>query len=85
MIAHSGLVRLMRRRADEAGIAYQLEVLDGGTTDARPMQLAGAGSIAGCISIPCRYVHTPSETVDAGDVEGAIDLLVALLAGEMEI
>lgn len=83
MIAHPGLVRLMRQRADEAGIAYQLEVLDGGTTDARPMQLAGPGSVAGCISIPCRYVHTPSETVDAVDVEGAINLLVALLAGEL--
>ena len=84
MIAHTGLVRLMRRRAEEAGIDYQLEVLDGGTTDARPMQLAGPGSVAGCISIPCRYVHTPSETVESGDVEGAIQLLVALLQGEIE-
>lgn len=83
MIAHAGLVRLMRRRAEEASIAYQLEVLEGGTTDARPMQLAGPGSIAGCISIPCRYVHTPSETVDSGDVEGAIGLLAALLTGEL--
>lgn len=85
MIAHAGLVRHMRRRADQAGIAYQLEVLDGGTTDARPMQLAGPGSAAGCISIPCRYVHTPSETVDAGDVEGAIELLVALLVESIDL
>ncbi len=84
MIAHAGLVRLMRRRAEAAGIEYQLEVLDGGSTDARAMQLAGPGSAAGCISIPCRYVHTPSETVDAGDVEGAIRLLVAVLQGEMD-
>ena len=85
MIAHAGLVRLMRQRAEAAGIDYQLEVLEGGSTDARAMQLAGPGSAAGCISIPCRYVHTPSETVDAGDVEGAIDLLVALLSADMEL
>lgn len=85
MIAHPGLVRLMRRRAEEAGIAYQLEVLEGGTTDARPMQLAGAGSAAGCISIPTRYIHSPSETLDAGDVAKCVDLLVALLSGEMEL
>lgn len=85
MIAHAGLVRLMRRRAEEAGIDYQLEVLEGGTTDARPMQLAGPGSVAGCISIPCRYVHTPSETVDASDVEGAVALLVTLLLADMEL
>ena len=85
MIAHAGLVRHMRRRADQAGIAYQLEVLEGGTTDARPMQLAGPGSAAGCISIPCRYVHTQSETVDLGDVEGAIELLVALLVDSIDL
>jgi endoglucanase len=85
MIAHPGLVRLMRKRAEEAGIDYQLEVLEGGSTDARPMQLAGPGSAAGCISIPCRYVHTPSETVDVGDVEGAVGLLVAMLSGVMDL
>jgi endoglucanase len=85
MIAHPGLVRLMRRRAEEAGIAHQMEVLLGGTTDARPMQLAGTGSAAGCISIPCRYVHSPSETVHAGDVEGAVSLLVEVLAGEINL
>lgn len=85
MISHPGLVRLMRRRAEEAGIAYQLEVLEGGSTDARSMQLAGPGSAAGCISIPCRYIHTPSETVDAEDVEGCIKLLVAVLSGDIDI
>lgn len=85
MISHPGLVRLMRRRAEEAGITYQMEVLDGGSTDARAMQLAGPGSVAGCISIPCRYVHSPSETVDAEDVAGAVALLVALLTGDMEL
>lgn len=85
MIAHAGLVRLMRRRAEEAGITHQMEVLDGGSTDARPMQVAGPGCAAGCISIPCRYVHTPSETVDARDVEGAVQLLVAVLSNPIEL
>ncbi|HNS39034.1 MAG TPA: M42 family metallopeptidase [Promineifilum sp.] len=85
MIAHPGLVRLMRRRAEEAGITYQLEVLEHGTTDARSMQLAGPGSTAGCISIPCRYIHTPSETVDVEDVTGCVDLLVAMLSKGIEL
>jgi endoglucanase len=85
MIAHPGLVRLMRRRAEEVDIAYQLEVLEGGTTDAKPMQLAGAGSVAGCISIPCRFIHTPSETVDAEDVEGCVRLLMAVLSGPIAL
>lgn len=80
MIAHAGLVKLMRQRAEEAEIPYQLEVLTGGTTDARPMQIANAGCAAGCISIPCRYVHSQSETVDADDVENSVRLLVEILA-----
>lgn len=85
MIAHAGLVRLMRQRAEEGNIAHQLEVLTGGTTDARPMQVANGGSAAGCISIPCRYVHTQSETVDANDVEACVQLLVAILEQPIDL
>ena len=85
MIAHAGLVQLMRRRAEEGDIPYQIEVLAGGSTDARAMQIAGPGCASGCISIPCRYVHTQSETVDAGDVNACIDLLTALLSQEIDL
>jgi putative aminopeptidase FrvX len=85
MIAHSGLVRQMRARAEELGIPYQLEVLEGGSTDARSMQIAGPGSAAGCISIPCRYVHTQSEIVDIQDVENAVQLLVSLISQPIEL
>ena len=85
MISHPGLVRLMRQRAEENEIAYQLEVLDGGTTDARPMQIANAGCAASCISIPCRYVHSQSETVDAADVESCVALLTAVLSNPISL
>jgi endoglucanase len=85
MIAHVGLVNLMKQRAEEANIPYQLEVLTAGTTDARSMQVSNGGTAAGCISIPCRYVHSQSETVDAGDVEACINLLVEILAKPIEL
>jgi endoglucanase len=85
MIAHVGLVRLLRQRAEEAGIPYQLEVLEAGSTDARPIQIAGPGAAAGCISIPTRYFHTPSEMVDGRDVENAIRLLVAFLSNPIAL
>ena len=85
MISHVGLVRLMKQRAAEADIPYQIEVLAGGSTDARAMQVAGPGSVAGCISIPCRYVHSQSETVDRRDVDGCIALLVAILKNGIDV
>jgi len=85
MIAHPGLVRLMVRRAEEAEIPYQLEVLTRGSTDARAMQLTQSGVIAGCVSIPCRYVHSNSEMVDAQDVQNSVELLLAVLKGPLDM
>lgn len=69
----------MIARAEADGIPYQLELLQGGTTDAAAVQITRAGVPSGCISIPCRFVHTTSETVDTGDVQACVDLLVGLL------
>ena len=79
MIAHPKVRRLLVERAEEAGIPYQMEVLEGGTTDAAAVQLARSGVPAGCLSIPCRYVHSPSEMVDESDVENGVRLLLEVL------
>ena len=65
----------MREAAERAGVSYQPEVLTAGGTDGAAMQLTRGGVPAGVISIPCRYVHTPVETVQISDVEGAVRLL----------
>jgi len=79
MIAHPAVRELMIESAKKTSIPYQLEILTGGTTDAAAMQLVRAGVPAGCLSIPCRYVHTPSEMVDENDVLNGIRLLLAVL------
>lgn len=85
MLAHPAVRDLLVQRAEESGIPYQLEVLDGGTTDARVMQTTRGGIASGVISIPCRYVHTPSEMIDMSDAQAAVDLLVAVLENEIAI
>jgi putative aminopeptidase FrvX len=80
MLAAPEVIRLMVDAAERAGVPYQREVLEGGTTDAAAMQLVRAGIRAGCLSIPCRFVHTTSETVDLNDVENGVKLLLELLA-----
>ncbi len=85
MISHSGLNRLLIATAEKAGIPYQLEVLHAGTTDARNIQISRAGVPSTCLSIPCRHVHTPSQLVDRRDVEAALALLKAFLAGPIAL
>jgi putative aminopeptidase FrvX len=85
MLAHPAVKDLLVETAEELGIPYQLEVLTGGTTDAMAMQVSREGVPAGCLSIPCRYVHTPSEMVDHNDVLNAVKLFVALLSRSIEL
>lgn len=85
MLASPEVVALMENAARKAGVPYQLEVLEQGTTDARAMQLVRAGVRSGCLSIPCRYIHTTSETVDINDVLNGVKLLAALLRDPVEV
>ncbi len=84
MISSPAIVGWMCDTASEFDIPYQLEVLVGGTTDAAAIQINKAGALAGCISIPCRYVHSPSEMVDMDDIENAVKLVVKLLENPVE-
>lgn len=85
MLADPRVVDWMVNTAEKAKIPYQLEILERGGTDARAIQLTRAGVPAGCLSIPCRYIHSPSEMVDLEDVSNAVRLLVALLSNPVEL
>ena len=85
MIADRRVVQWMIRAAEKNNIPYQREVLLIGGTDARAIQLTRAGVPAGCISIPVRYVHSPSEMVDYSDVQNAVRLLSAVLRTPIEL
>jgi len=85
MLADPRIKNLMVQRAQEAKIKFQLEVLEAGTTDAAAMQIARGGLPAGCLSIPTRYIHTPSEMVDFRDVQASVQLLLEILQKPIEI
>ncbi|MFU8771026.1 MAG: M42 family metallopeptidase [Anaerolineales bacterium] len=79
MISDPRVVDWMVSTAEKAKLPYQIEVLERGSTDARAIQISRAGVPAGCISIPCRYIHSPSEMVDLKDAVNSVRLLVELL------
>jgi len=78
-IADPRVVNWMVAEAKAQKLPYQMEVLEAGGTDGAAIQRTRAGVPAGCLSIPCRYIHSPSEMVDRDDVENAVKLLVGLL------
>ena len=78
-ISDPRVVKWMIAAAEKNKIPYQREVLLVGGTDAKAIQSVRAGVPSGCISIPVRYVHSPSEMVDYADVQNTVKLLTAVL------
>jgi putative aminopeptidase FrvX len=70
------------KAAKKLKIPYQLEADPRPTgTDARAIQMGRGGVATGLISVPLRYMHTPSELVDLEDVERCVQLLVEFAKG----
>ncbi|MCS7139489.1 MAG: M42 family metallopeptidase [Candidatus Nezhaarchaeota archaeon] len=69
--------------AEELKIPYQLEVFEGGTTDATAIQLSREGVPSGVIAFPTRYVHTFQEVLSLKDLERVVMLLKGLMESEM--
>ena len=66
------------KAAKRLRIPYQLEADPRPTgTDARAIQMGRGGVATGLVSVPLRYMHTPSEVVDLEDVERCVQLFVA--------
>ena len=63
--------------AEAEGLPYQLEAEPGVTgTDARAIQMARGGIPTGLVSVPLRYMHTPTEVVCLADLDATVKLVV---------
>jgi putative aminopeptidase FrvX len=79
LITHPQVKKLLISTAEEEEIPYQLEVSDGGTTDATAIHLTRQGIPTGVISPASRYIHTPVSVVSMDDIENAVKLILAVL------
>ena len=62
--------------AESAEIAWQIDPQAGNTgTDTDMIQVARAGVATGLVSIPCRYLHTGSETASLRDIDQVAEVL----------
>lgn len=75
LICHRDIVKLLESSAKKLNIPYQFEILASGGTDAGAIHLTGGGVPSGAISIPCRYIHSVSESASLSDLENCVKLL----------
>jgi putative aminopeptidase FrvX len=81
-IPHPRIFELLREVAEAEAIGYTVEPAGRHTfTDADVIHLSRAGVPTGVVSIPLRYMHSPVELVELGDVEAVVRLLTAFAHG----
>jgi putative aminopeptidase FrvX len=79
-LLHPRLVELLVEVAESEAIPYTLEVAGGNTnTDADYTHISRGGVPTAVVSVPLRYMHSPSELAQLSDVEDAIRLAVGFL------
>jgi endoglucanase len=70
------LFERMLAAAEKAKKPYQIGPEPRATgTDANAIQLSRGGKVAGLLSIPLRYMHTPTEVLKLSDLEAAVAIL----------
>lgn len=79
-IADKKLVAEVEALAIRKKIPYQRTMLAAGGQDGAAAQQAAAGARAVGIVVGTRYVHTVTEMIDKGDLQAALDILVAYLS-----
>ena len=74
-LADTRMVDWLKKTAKKHDIKIQLEVGDGGNTDASAINFERGGIPSVPVSVPARYIHSPVEVIDLKDLQGAIELL----------
>jgi endoglucanase len=67
---------LIINAAKENKIKFQIDVIEGGMTDAAVIYMNREGILTGILSIPTRYIHAPASVFNIKDVDSAVNIAV---------
>jgi len=69
IVVNRKVLHAMESIAEAANIPYQYKLPTYGGTDAGAIHLSRGGVLAGIVSVPCRYIHSPISTLRLDDFE----------------
>ena len=79
-ITNKKVIDLLKVCATAKKLPYQVEAYMGDTyTDADKIHFTGTGVVTALLSLPLRYMHSPSEVCHMEDIETSIQLLAQFL------
>jgi len=79
VVTHPAVKDILVKTAVKNKIPYQMDVLEGGMTDAAIIYMTREGIPSGVVSIPIRYTHGPVGVCNLKDMENTIKLVLKSL------
>jgi len=76
VIVNEKIKDLLMDTAKKNKIKYQVDVIDGGVTDGAMIYMNKEGVPTGVLSIPTRYIHSPTGVFNIDDVDAATKLTI---------
>lgn len=73
------LFRLAFDIAEEQDLPCQTKTMIAGGNDAGAVHISGKGVRTMAVSLPCRYLHSPSSVIDTSDLENTYKLVKTLI------
>jgi endoglucanase len=79
IISPRPVLRWLRETAEKASIPHQLQVGNGGNTDATAIAITKTGIPCSVVSVATRYIHSPVEVLSISDLEQGAALIAAAI------
>lgn len=79
LVAHRSFSFFITSLAEKKNIPYQVTVKKAGSTNATAMQVTGKGTKAAVVSVPTRYLHSPSSIAYKSDIQHTTSLISEIL------
>lgn len=79
VVTHPKIKDILVRTATKNKIPYQMDVLEGGMTDAAIIYITREGIPSGAVSIPIRYTHGTASVFNINDLNNTIKLVLKSL------
>ena len=76
LIVNEKIKNLLVDTAKNNKIKYQIDVIDGGMTDGAIIHMNREGVSSGVLTIPTRYIHSPTGVFHIDDLDAAVELAV---------
>jgi endoglucanase len=85
ILSHPYIIKRLEKNAEKEEIKYQYKKPMYGITDAGKIHIVRKGIPSATVSVPCRYIHSPTSLLKIDDIQETIKLIEAFIRNPAKI